>query len=417
MGESSGLLASVRCPGFFWRGYEENDKNLRMQEIIKEDSRVDQSTYWIVLVIVLSVFSQIESIDRIVRPLMYLSWMAALGLLIVRNGFSFWFSKSTLIYLALFSIFSALQVLVYGFQQTHMKGNYFRILRIPLLVSLVAELYKASCREKDFQLIVKVYILCSLVYALWVNLTYFPSYTAWLSQRIYTFELKNSAAQIWSAAIFLLLFAVDYKSVYTRWIGYGLSVYLLIISALSQCRTALLALVAAAGWIILCYSNKKMTFLVCGLVLFLVIWNIPLTRGFIEQAFFLNKYEGADLNTFSSGRLYYWERALVEFSNHPIVGTGKYYVDCAYILVLAETGLTGFFLIEPIWFSRIMTNLRYEGKTNLRILLSGMTAFYLVTSALEGYPPFGPGVSSFMFWFVSVLLTGDSDFSLEREDV
>lgn len=386
---------------------------MRIHEIIKEDSRIDQSTYWMSIVIALSVFSQIETIDRIARPLMYLSWIVALGLLIVRNNFSFWLSNPTLIYLACFSVFSVIQVFIYCFQKTHLNGNYFRILRIPLLVSLMAELYKSICREKDFQVIVKVYTICSLIYAVWVNLTYFPSYSLWLSQRIYTFELKNSAAQIWSVAIFLLCFAIDYKSTYSRWIGYGIAAYLFVVSALSQCRTALLALMIVAILIILCYSKRKMAFSVCALIMFLVAWNIPLTRGFIEQALFLNKYEGADLNTFSSGRLHYWENALVAFSHNPIIGTGKYYVDCSYILILAETGLVGFFLIEPIWFSRIITNLYYDGRLNVRILLTGITVFYLVTSSLEGYPPFGPGVSSFMFWFVSALLTEGPGFSLE----
>ena len=31
-----------------------------------------------------------------------------------------------------------------------------------------------------------------------------------------------------------------------------------------------------------------------------------------------------------------------------------------------------------------------------------LTMFYFIESVLEGYPPFGPGVSSFMFWFLSV---------------
>ena len=347
---------------------------------------------------------------------MYLSWIAVLGLLIVRNGFSFWFSRPTLVYLGCFLVFSAIQILIYGFEQTHLNGNYNRIIRIPLLVSLVAELYQSSCKKKDFQIIVKVYTLCALIYAVWVNLTYFPSYAAWLSQRIYTFELKNSAAQIWSVAIFLLFFAVDYKSSFSRLVGYGMAAYLFVISALSQCRTALLALVAVAAWIILRYSKRRTVFIACFLILFLVAWNVPLTREFIDQALFLNKYEGADLNTFSSGRLYYWENALIAFSHHPIWGTGKYYVDCSYILVLAETGLVGFFLIEPIWISRAITNIRHKGEPRMQMLLAGMTLFYFVTSALEGYPPFGPGVSSFMFWFVSVLLTGDSSFSPEKDE-
>lgn len=370
----------------------------------EKKGRLDPSTYWIIVVIVCSVFSQIESIDSIIRPAMYVSWLLVLGLLIVRNQFTFSFSKPTSIYLVSYSIFAFLNSFRLLLTGKRIEGNYFRILAIPLLVSIVAELYKKNCKKQDIQILAKMYVLCALIYALWVNSSYFTSYNAWLSQRIYVFELKNSAAQIWSVAVFLLFFYIDYKSISGRVFGYGMAVYLIIIAGLSQCRTAILALGMAAIFIALFESRRKVTWILCFIVFFLVIWNIPITRNFIDQAFFLNKYKGADLDTFSSGRLHLWENALRTFIKHPIFGTGKYYVDCSYILVLAETGLIGFLLIEPIWLKRIIVNLKYKGEPRTRLLLTGLTIFYIIESALEGYPPFGPGVSSFMFWLLSVIL-------------
>lgn len=40
-------------------------------------------------------------------------------------------------------------------------------------------------------------------------------------------------------------------------------------------------------------------------------------------------------------------------------------------------------------------------------MLTCFVIFYLVESMLEGQPPFGPGVSSFMFWMLSEIKVGD----------
>ena len=76
-------------------------------------------------------------------------------------------------------------------------------------------------------------------------------------------------------------------------------------------------------------------------------------------------------------------------------------MDCSYILVLAELGIVGFILVELIWFTRAVLNIKKVTGNNRGTFLLCLTVFYLVESVLEGYPPFGPGVSSFMFWFLS----------------
>ena len=69
-------------------------------------------------------------------------------------------------------------------------------------------------------------------------------------------------------------------------------------------------------------------------------------------------------------------------------------------------GLTGFVLVELIWGSRVYINFK-QNKGFIKDFLFCVTVFYLVESVLEGYPPFGPGVSSFMFWFLSAAFAGD----------
>lgn len=40
-------------------------------------------------------------------------------------------------------------------------------------------------------------------------------------------------------------------------------------------------------------------------------------------------------------------------------------------------------------------------------MLTSFVIFYFIESLLEGQPPFGPGVSSFMFWMLSEIKVGD----------
>ena len=127
-----------------------------------------------------------------------------------------------------------------------------------------------------------------------------------------------------------------------------------------------------------------------------------MTRSFIDQALLLTKNAGADINTFSSGRLDGWDRALATFAKSPFFGCGRYYVDCSYISVLAEIGILGFVLVESVWITRAVSNFKAGSGLNSDAFLMCLTMFYFIESVLEGYPPFGPGVSSFMFWFLSV---------------
>lgn len=64
---------------------------------------------------------------------------------------------------------------------------------------------------------------------------------------------------------------------------------------------------------------------------------------------------------------------------------GQYYVDCSYLGVLAELGLTGFVLVELIWGSRVYINFK-QNKGFIKDFLFCVTVFYLVESVLEGYP-------------------------------
>lgn len=361
-----------------------------------------QEVWLIQLCTIVSIFSQIETVSSVFRPLMYAAWIITLGYYVVGNIRQIVFPKIASLYTFSFVLFIVLCILASLIGQNHLDGNYLRIMTIPLLVTIVGGFFGCNASHEEIQKVLKTYLLCALLYAIWVNITYFASYSNWLKQTMYAFVQKNSAAQIWAVGTLIALLLLDYKNKIEKAFGYIAALYLVIICGISQCRTALLALTVVLCGYILLKSKHRFRWICILAAVCVALWNIPVTRKFIDQALFLTKYAGADLNTFSSGRLDRWEGALTTFASYPVFGSGKYYVDCSYICVLAEAGIIGFILIETIWVARAIRNFKNKNGCAKEFLFCA-TIFYVVESLLEGYPPFGPGVSSFMFWFLSAI--------------
>ena len=370
-----------------------------------QDKRKGLSTSWLVmeLAVVFSVLSQINSVARFTRPAMYAMWILAIIVGITRTKGNLkitQFSARFILAYILFLIFCAITSII---DTRHISANYIRVLIVPLLVTVVGEMYADEDREL-FNRLGKLYLISSVIFAFWVQRTYFPSYSSWLSARRYLFQSKNSAGQIWVAAIFLSLLLVQYKNRFQRVLAYIACFYLLVMTGMSQCRTALLGMAVATVAFAISRAKHKGRWIALVVLAAAAAWYIPVTRRFIEQALFLNKYAGADLDTFSSGRISRYETALASFLSSPVIGVGQFYVDSSYILILTESGLIGFLLIEWIWVKKIGMCFRYRGEFNEQVFLFMMTTFYIVESMLEGFPPFGPGVSSFVFWFMSSVL-------------
>lgn len=355
------------------------------------------------LTIIITIFSQMGELSDIFRPLMYFSWFFLLVYLVVVNKSRINISSFTASFLfcyGIFALFCLLQALV---NPDYSVASYLSIMLVPLLVSIVSNLLVQKLSRDYIISICATYVVCSVLFALYINVNFFSSYQAWITSSKYLFASKNSAAQIWCTAM-LIIYYVILPVAKRKYLWYASALYLLVLCCLSQCRTAILGLACVLIFNILMYSKHKvkwvllLCFSLCGLLFF------SETRQFISQAFLLDKYAGADLNTMSSGRLGLYAKALDTFIESPILGVGRYYVDCSYIYILTESGIIGFLIIEFIWVKRIYLNLKYKISPYTKpYMLTSFVIFYLIESLLEGQPPFGPGVSSFMFWMLSEL--------------
>ena len=378
-------------------------------DIIK---RNDMSISRIVLIIavILSVFSQIESVEKYTRIGMYIAWALVLVIGVFRKKGRVAIDSFSRRFLIAYVFYFVITFLIGLIDSHHFFSNYIRVLIVPLVVTIAGGMY--SDEEKYYiDCLVRVYLISSVIFGFWVQRTYFPSYTYWLSSRVYVFQQKNSAGQIWISAIFASLFLLEFRNKIDKIIVYILCLFLFIMTCISQCRTAILGFVFALSTFAISKAKHKIRWALVLGISAIALWFIPFTHSFIEQALFLNKYAGADINTFSSGRIDHYVNAWSNFITSPVFGVGKYYVDNSYISILTESGLIGFVIIEYVWINKITLCLKFQGDLSEQGFLSIIIPFYFIESLLEGYPPFGPGVSSFMFWFLSSILINKSKYS------
>lgn len=359
------------------------------------------------MAIVVSVFSQIEPISGVMRPLMRIIWIVAAAYCVVVRKFrvelTAFVRHFAFAYLALGVMCFVCSIL----GTNHLNSNYLSIMLIPLMVSFVASQISETTDERTMSRYAEIYLLASVILGMWANATYFSSYSTWLQQQVYVFSQKNSAGQIWCTAAIMGFALIKPSSMLQKVFWHVCALYVLFMTALSQCRTAMLAMAVVGIVLILTFSEHKFRWFTVVLVLAAALWQVPAVQSFIDKSLFLTKYAGADLNTFSSGRIGLYAKALQSFLRSPFVGVGNYYVDCSYICVLAEDGIIGFILVESVWLHRMILNMSpsyFPVTKRSQQLLVAITVFYIVESVLEGYPPFGPGVSSFMFWILSSIL-------------
>lgn len=266
--------------------------------------------------------------------------------------------------------------------------------------------------EDSLKVVLFVYVILILILSAFIKQEAIGTINTWMESQTYSYGSKNSSGQLIAVAIIvLIMYLVDWKS--HKLISFLLSamaVVLLIMLLLVQCRSALVSLTSAiALYIIKRFQHDKRVVgivLLLALLIFFALQN-NLLWLFLRRAFFIDKYIGADLNTFSSGRIVLWKKAILDWAESPIFGKGAYYVDNMYLCSLAENGLIGFILLMSVHFSRIKWNLAlHKRKSNgvsekMRDMVFVMTIFYFTESFFEGYPPFGPGICSCLYWILS----------------
>mgnify|MGYP002674842159 FL=1 len=354
---------------------------------------------WLILIsTIITVILQIPAFENL-RIINYFMWpVTGILVMVSQKGI---IGKTTI---GLFYVFleiwlfllCALCTMITG--KSYLECGALKILILPLFMYWIGIQINDSVFLKK---IFKGYIVAAIVLATYICVVYIPSFSTWSVNEVYLYGSKNSAAQIFSSAALLALYNETKKKSENvlKLLATG---YLILVTALLQCRTAMLGTLAAVIFIEIVVKKKRLRTMFGVILGTTVLLRNEKVQSFVQQAFLIRQYTGRSLNDFSSGRLMLYKVAIDKFSLSPWIGIGDYYVDDFFINALVEIGILGGGVVVGFWIFVTLRNLRLTIKNNDEIqkILGAMTVYYFVTSLMEAFPPFGPGSCSFVFWLL-----------------
>ena len=365
----------------------------------------------------LTVIAQFIPAVSAVYPLI---WLAFILYYCTKCRDSIYFGRISLTILGLFVIFGiycAVCFVISG--ELGYIAGIFQVLAKSLLMYMVG-LVAFRAVGTDYccwRLVIIFYGIGTAIYSLWAIVNYFPGFNAWLSSLEYIFSSKNSLGQICGAgSLCFVILATPMDKIGARCACYVSAIAFWVVAMLFQCRTAAMAVVIGIVFLLILRKEKKVIVALMAFSLLALFLSHDF-QSFVSHAFLIDKYSaGGD---YSSGRLAFWADAFQTFKGDEMCGIGSFYVDNLYLNVLVNVGIIGFIFVIGLWSIRAFVNLLRSRQTNgaspqwLLELVSALTIFYLIESALEGLPPLGPGTCSFMFW----ILCGCLDAAYATEEM
>ena len=278
----------------------------------------------------------------------------------------------------------------------------------PLLISLFIFVvsmnigkYIDSSQLNDLLL---VYAFSGVIVAIFVYRTILSNGFSWTS-RVYAYNSKNSVSQIILTAILFLIYLHGRKN--RLWnIGMEVLIGALIFELfMLKSRASLLGLAIIFISVLISKEYKKSTKIIVILVLvvfgLILIFNTHFRYFFIDSIILAGR-DSTNLNSISSGRM----DMLIEFPElfwkKPVIGYGRYYVECMPLDALIETGIIGGVLFNIIALSPIVYSIKsyicYRQPIDFLLIIIGIC--YYINGLFEQLAPFGPGVKCYILWLL-----------------
>lgn len=329
-------------------------------------------------------------------------WGITLLAFIIFNNYKIKKTKYILGHIFITIMFFLVQFIYQLFDSKYIISGYHNLLLTTGIVYYV--IYMGILKYKiNVNKILYIFSVSTCILAIIILFNSQISFSDWMSSDMYVFGNsgeKNAVGQILGLAIIIEIFS-NYNNENKANILFKIvRVSVLAIALLFvQCRSAIISICVII--LVYCVFVKKMNWKY-SIMLFILIITVFQTNllGVFRKALFLDKYEGTDLNTFSSGRIDLWIDGIVKWWQHPVLGLGKSYVDNFYINSLMNSGILLSIPLFGLMGYRMYKNIKI-GMTLNNILIVLITVFYLCITFFEAIPPLGPGTSAMIFWCVS----------------
>ena len=147
-------------------------------------------------------------------------------------------------------------------------------------------------------------------------------------------------------------------------------------------------------------SNWRLAAFFIAMAAAILVFVIPPLRSIVIDQIILASRNPTSIDDISSNRFTYIVDAFEVFKLSPLIGVGSYYVDFGPVQLLASFGVAGTLLLIPAF---VLPFYSYDVGKHLpvyfkRLFLLMLVVFYM-NHLFEAYPPFGPGIKTFLLWF------------------
>lgn len=255
-----------------------------------------------------------------------------------------------------------------------------------------------------FENILLVYAISGMIVSAFVYIEILKNGFSW-SSGTYAYASKNSVSQILLTSFFIFIWLIG-KQGKIRSIFYCIAAAILLyILFMLKSRASLLGLllIIISVYFYRGYSKWTRVIMILSSLLMIVmlVTNEELRDFFIDNIIYAGR-DSSDLNSISSGRVDMLKEVPELFTMYPLLGHGRYYIECMQLDALIETGLLGGIVINIIALLPIFYSIKnfYTYRSNIDFILMIVATCYYINAFFEQLAPFGPGVKCYFLWLL-----------------
>jgi len=387
----------------------------KAQRTFKEHFLLIKSLICILIIIsIVQQFSFFQSYYSTIRNAIYIIGLLTI-ILSVSNFSKIKIDTFTRFFLAFFLSFQLLSLMgvLYGNSFNNIGTLYIPI-SISFFIYMISSTIYSKSNSKTYIILMVIYVVLMLMLTFDIFKTYFNG--IFISAQ-YLYDQKNSKGPMIDFSILFTIFLIlNLKNKILKFFLSSSIIFEFLVLNLIRSRADLLALYIVLIIFVLKSIRKRLLLaliiIITSILLFIIF--LPNLVNSISSTLievFIKNYNVNNLNSLSAGRLYYYNQALKIFETNPIMGTlglQNYYVDNAFLTLIANYGLIGMILYVPFigfLFYKIFANLLKASIKELRFYISLAWLVTLIISLFEGLPPFGPGTTYLIVWILLPLIT------------
>lgn len=317
------------------------------------------------------------------------------------------FSKQAVSFIEIGLLFYMLVLILtlFGSGKTYFSSSICLTVGISIMIFICGAALGNKLNENDVEVILRWFVLGTLVMG---SVYFFQNLSTGfnLTSRIYnnvSFN-KNSAAQLISSAIYILILGVNKnKAKKNTILRIALIVYLTVILLLMRSRSCILCFAFAIIVMLLSkYTNRKVKKWICvvlGVAAIVLIFNSGLRKTLVEQILFANR-DATNLDNLTSGRIAIYSSFWDIVKGNELVGSGALYYECFYLSAIVQFGFPVGLYLWGIVIHALRSVKKIYADFTYGWLMMILALSYSLNGVFEGLPPFGPGTKNFLLWLL-----------------